>query len=266
MTETGDKHFKHLIKLVNTPWLIEAEKLEKLMQIFDNKLNGGELIPGFAEGWEAHALSKKVCTMKLDGVFVPSTFNAQPVCGLIPTFSFMEKVEELSKDYETIILELDTPGGVATGIPELAEVISNSPMEVVVFTKEMCASAGMWIASAADKHFITPSARVGSIGVRVAITKRVSENYKTYIFHAGKEKAYGDPDLPITADEEEYFSQSVNEMYNWFVESVSTGRGVEEKIVRETEARVYSGKNAPEWMHDGVTSIKEFKQYIIDNL
>jgi len=269
--ETGNvDNFKHLIKVVNTVWAIEDAKFTQLMELFDQKLNGGDISTLIgAEGWEVFKLSSNVASMTVDGVLVPTTMGAQPICGMVPTFAMEAKIRELEdRGFETLVLELDTPGGVVTGIPELAETIKNSSMEVIVFSKEMCCSAGMWIASAADKFFCTKSARVGSIGVRLAITKRITENdpYKTYNFTGGKEKLYGDPDLPITEEEKDYFSYSVKETYNWFVKTVAENRGVEENKITETEARVYMGKNAPEFLTDGIVTLNEFRSFILDNL
>ena len=268
--ETGNvDNFKHLIKVVNTVWAIEDAKFTQLMKLFDQKLNGGDISTLLgAEGWEVFKLSPEVASMTVDGVLVPTTMGAQPICGMVPTFAMEAKIRELEDmGFKTLILELDTPGGVVTGIPELADTIKDSSMEVIVFSKEMCCSAGMWIASAADKFFCTKSARVGSIGVRLAVTKKSQDDtYETYNFTGGKEKLYGDPAIPMTEEEKEYFEYSVKATYDWFTFTVAENRGVEESKVRETEARTYMGKDAPDFLVDDIVTINDFRSFILENL
>jgi protease-4 len=74
---------------------------------------------------------------------------------------------------EGIILNLDSPGGEASGTAMLADTIKaatrNKPV-VTVINDGMAASAGMWIASAANEIYTTQKTdQVGSVGVYTTI-------------------------------------------------------------------------------------------------
>src|SRR5690606_13893161 len=66
-----------------------------------------------------------------------------------------------------ILLMIDSPGGEATGINELADTIyaARSRKPIVAYIEGYGASAAYWIASAADLVVIDDTALVGSIGV-----------------------------------------------------------------------------------------------------
>lgn len=69
------------------------------------------------------------------------------------------------------ILDFDIPGGVVTGVPELAAFTRGAAEEkpIYAFTGGQSCSAAYWLASACSKVFCTESADVGSIGVYVAL-------------------------------------------------------------------------------------------------
>ncbi len=66
-----------------------------------------------------------------------------------------------------IILEVDSPGGQATGISETAamirEIAARKP--VIAYVDGMAASAAYWLASAADRIVTSDTGLLGSIGV-----------------------------------------------------------------------------------------------------
>lgn len=70
-----------------------------------------------------------------------------------------------------IMLHLDTPGGMANGTGELANMIyqARGVKPVVAYVSGLGASAGYWVASAADEVVADRSAMLGSIGTAVTI-------------------------------------------------------------------------------------------------
>ncbi|TCO83078.1 peptidase S49-like protein [Plasticicumulans lactativorans] len=69
-----------------------------------------------------------------------------------------------------LVLDINSPGGEATGINELAQMIATARAEkpVVAYVGGMAASAAYWLASAAGDVVIDPTALLGSIGVVMA--------------------------------------------------------------------------------------------------
>lgn len=75
---------------------------------------------------------------------------------------------------KSILLQIESPGGEVTGVSDLAAMIAqaNSKKKVHVHSDGMLASAAYWLAVAADRVVTSPSALIGSIGVRMAMSKR----------------------------------------------------------------------------------------------
>lgn len=72
---------------------------------------------------------------------------------------------------KAIVLNIDSPGGVASGINELADMIyaGRSQKRIVAYVGGTGASAAYWIASAAHEVVVDDTAMVGSIGVVVEV-------------------------------------------------------------------------------------------------
>lgn len=79
-------------------------------------------------------------------------------------------------DVKAILLDVDSPGGVAVGTSEMAELIHKIAADkpVWAYVGRTCCSAAYWLASAANKIVAHKSAMIGSIGV--VSTVPVQEN------------------------------------------------------------------------------------------
>lgn len=103
-----------------------------------------------------------------------------------------------------IILQIDSPGGMCCGTPELAAVVAAAGLRksVLAHTSGMMASAAYWIGSQAHEVYCTPSADVGCIGVyqvHYDFTAYLEEwGVSAEIFKSGDLKATGHPDIPLT--------------------------------------------------------------------
>jgi len=70
----------------------------------------------------------------------------------------------------SILLFIDSPGGEAFGIAEMAQMIADSKKPVVAYIGGYGASAAYYLASAADEVVIDSSALLGSIGTVMEAT------------------------------------------------------------------------------------------------
>ena len=70
----------------------------------------------------------------------------------------------------TILLDINSPGGMGVGLAELSAQIAavDAQKPVVAFTDFQCCSAAYWLAAACREIYCTPSALVGSIGAYLA--------------------------------------------------------------------------------------------------
>ena len=143
----------------------------------------------------------------------------------------------------TILLNIDSPGGLVYGTPELAARIAagRSQKRIVAYTGGLMASAAYWLGSAAHEIVAAPSAQVGSIGVYTihADVSRMLENAGVHvsIIKAGANKAEGAPFAPLSATDRANIQARIDDYYQQFVGAVAAHRGV-------TPAQVQAGYGA----------------------
>lgn len=151
-----------------------------------------------------------------------------------------------------ILLDMDTPGGEVGGLSELADAIMDISTQKPIWAIANSAmnSAGYWMGSAADRVLATPYARVGSIGVvamHIDASKMLAKRgIVTTFIHAGKHKVDGNSFEPLSRDAKRNIVASIGEIYDQFVGQVAKARNLDEDTVRNTEARVYSSREALE--------------------
>lgn len=172
--------------------------------------------------------------------------------GLVSYEGIGAQVDDAVADPEvtSILLDINSPGGEATGMFGLAEKVraARSVKPVVAVVNDVAASAAYGVASAADEIVVSPTSIVGSIGVVMMHVDRTEEKAKagiveTAIF-AGANKTLGMGRL--TADARANYQALVNSFYDRFLETVEAGRGerTTAEMARATEASAYIGRDA----------------------
>ncbi len=165
-----------------------------------------------------------------------------------------------------IVLDVDSPGGAVSGVPELADEIfrARGRKPIVAVANNLAASAAYWLASQADEVVVTPSGQVGSIGV-VAAHQDISRaqemaGIKTTLIVAGKHKAEASPYAPLGDEARAAIQEQVDAYYQSFVDAVARGRGVSSEVVRGGygEGRLLTAQRAKaEGMVDRVATLDE---------
>lgn len=151
-------------------------------------------------------------------------------------------------DIEAVFLDIDSPGGTVTGTPELAQAVVDAGKQkpVYAFSSGLMCSAAYWVASQAQAVYVTPSARVGSIGVIQPIIDD-SEAFKNAglkveVFAAGKFKGIGMPGVSLTDPQRECIQSNIEETAADFHTAVlSRGRKIPPEAM---EGQDFSGKQA----------------------
>ena len=135
-------------------------------------------------------------------------------------------------DVKSVLIDVDSPGGSAFGVQELADEIraSRGRKPIVAVANSMAASAAYWLATAADELVVTPSGLVGSLGVFSAhedVSKQLEqEGVKVTLISAGEYKTEGNPFEPLTDEARAEAKRMVDTYYKAFVGGVAKGRGV----------------------------------------
>jgi signal peptide peptidase SppA len=121
-----------------------------------------------------------------------------------------------------ILLDVNSPGGSVTGVPELAKKIAAAATvkPVVAFTDTMMASAAYWLSAGADAIVASESSSVGSIGVYMGFndTSRANElaGIQTHLIKSGKYKAAGFEGVKPTDEQLAMMQESVDKIAGWF--------------------------------------------------
>lgn len=156
---------------------------------------------------------------------------------------------------DAIVLNINSPGGTVTDLPELAaEIFSGSQRKksggkpVVASISGLGASAAYWIASAADFVTLSPSGEAGSIGVWTAhidqsgFWRMIGMDMK--LISSGKHKVEGNPYEPLPDNVRDQWQAGVDDLRQQFSASVAENRGMDVKDILATEAAIYPATSA----------------------
>lgn len=150
---------------------------------------------------------------------------------------------------DSMVLDLDTPGGEAVGAFECAAAVAAAARQkpVTAFVDGMAASAGYALASGADRIVVTPSAIVGSIGVvmmHLDQSKRMERaGVAVTLIFAGDHKVDGHSFGPLPDGVKADLKAEVDGFYAMFVDTVASNRGMDADAVRATQARCFMGED-----------------------
>lgn len=167
---------------------------------------------------------------------------------------------------KNIVLDMDSPGGEATGAFETAALVreANATKPVYAMVNGMAASAAYAIASGARAIYSTESGMAGSIGVvlmHADYSRAIDRAGITpTLIHAGAHKVDGNPYAPLSGAVKSDLQAEVDRYYDMFLNSVAEGRGkrLSAKAARATEARTFIGRAAHEaGLVDGIGSFAD---------
>jgi signal peptide peptidase SppA len=153
---------------------------------------------------------------------------------------FREQFREAvnSPEVATIVIDVDSPGGLVSLVPETAEEVfaARGTKPILAVANTLCASAAYWIAAQADELIVTPSGEAGSIGVYMVHQDYSGFNARVGVepqyIKAGRYKTEGNPDEPLGEEGEAQWQAECDELWGMFVEAVAQGRGVSAASVR----------------------------------
>ena len=173
--------------------------------------------------------------------------------------------------YQAVIFDIDSPGGTASQIPELASQIyeaRDKKRMIAVASGQMC-SAAYWIGAACDEVVATPSSLVGSIGVFVVhkdfSVQNEQEGLTITEMSAGPFKTEMVPWKELSEDAQAHAQDYVDQIYSWFVTDVARFRGTTPEAVRSGYGQgrtLLAGDALKAGMIDRIATLEE----VIDGL
>lgn len=221
------------------PWLMTSEALDTVMTVADRQ--------GDVEALETRlgrSLDNTRSVTVRDGVAViPVTGPVFRYANLFTEVSGATSTQVLATDIQTalddpqinaIVINADSPGGEASGINELAEMIfqARGTKPIKAYVGGQAASAMYWIASAADEVIVDDTAQLGSVGVVLSLRKREDKpgekSYEIVSSNAPNKR----PDLETEAGRAQLQTRT-DELANVFLDKVARNRSIPREQVND---------------------------------
>jgi ClpP class serine protease len=178
-----------LARIAGSPWLIQAEALETIIEIAGRELPDKATIDAWKNEASRHALATRSgdplgnapSARVRDGVaIIPVAGPIFRYANLLTQFSGATALSDFASNLaaaradsrvRAIMLEIDSPGGDVTGLAEAADMIAATAGEkpVVAYVEGSAMSAAYWLASAASSIVLSATGTVGSLGAVVAM-------------------------------------------------------------------------------------------------
>lgn len=224
------------VSLAST-WAMERDALAKLFEIASRE---HEPQPQALEAYRAQGLAHAERATVRDGVAIISVEG--PLfkrANFMTEFFGATSYDILRRDLQAavdngnvraILLNIDSPGGEAAGVGELAAAVRDvrGVKPIVAYVGDLGASAAYWLATAADSIVVGASAALGSIGVRASYAdtsaRDAARGVATVEFVSSQSPF---KKAEITSDEGRGRVQArVDSLAQVFIEAVADNRGV----------------------------------------
>lgn len=153
-------------------------------------------------------------------------------------------------EIETVVLDMDCPGGQVAGIGELVEAIDAlaASKTVVTYVHEMAASLAYWMASRTHRIVSNSSGEVGSIGA-IAIAYDTSgwfreEGIRVIPLTEAEQKTFGHMGVEVTDSMVEREMTSIREIGAQFRASVAAKTGIEDAALMDLQGSMHYAGSA----------------------
>lgn len=242
-------------RLFNTPLLIHRAKLDAILAVLGPRVGWPEAenaVPVPGQRTPSPSRQGDIAVIPIHGTLVRRALGLEAASGLASYQEIGDQIGQAVADPAVagIVLDIDSPGGEAGGVFELAERIRAATHDKPVWAvaNDQAFSAAYALAAAADEVFVTRTGGVGSIGV-IAMhadqsRKDEQDGYRFTAIYAGQHKNDFSPHAPLSDDARAALQAEVDRLYGIFTESVALHRGLTVDAVRDTQARLYFGGDA----------------------
>ncbi len=268
-------------RLFGTPLLIHRPKLDVILSVVGQRIGMADVpampkmdMVAFQRAPLA-AAPEGIAVIPIHGSLVKRSLGMEAASGLTSYGEVAAMLDAALADPQVsgILLDIDSPGGEASGSFELArrvrEVAAQKPVWAVA--NDAAYSAAYAIAASAQRLFVTETGGVGSIGV-IALhvdqsVKDAKDGYHYTAITAGAHKNDYSPHEPLSDAAKTELQGEVDRLYAIFTEHVAAMRGLDLAAVRATEAGLYFGTNAvAQRLADGVqtldATLSQFHQFL----
>jgi signal peptide peptidase SppA len=266
------KNLWHLAsRVLNTPLLITPAKFDAILQFLGPRIGlevpALEAVTDFSKPKSYRKDSEDgIGLIPIYGTLVHRASGFDGWSGLTSYESIRGQFREAlaDKSVETILFDIDSPGGEVAGVFDLVDEIhaARGVKPIHAVANESAFSAAYALASAADRIFLPRTGGMGSIGVLYVHADRSGFNEKTGFKYtpifAGARKNDFSPNVALSEEAAKIAQAQIDDIYGVFVRTVARNRGISEARVRSTEAGMFQGEEAVrEGLADEVRSFVE---------
>lgn len=189
----------------------------------------------FANGGKRNA-NGTIAVLSLSGVIQQRRSEMMDWIGGTSTLEFGSVFDAVMYDpnVKGIVIDADTPGGVYSGVPELAQKIYSArgtkPMATFV-NPQMC-SAGLWVGAATPYVFVSPSGSLGSVGAYSVHTdmskmdERMGAKHTIIKSSVSPYKAEFSDVAPLSPEAQQAEQANIDAIGNEFVAWMAKTRGI----------------------------------------
>lgn len=220
--------------LASQPWAMQPAMLETMAAIAQRQ---GEDVQA-VEARLGRPLQNARSVSVRDGVaVVPVIGPIFRYANLFTEVSGATSLDVLAREFsaavddplvKAVVLNIDFPGGQATGVAEFAHMIRAAAKPVVAYVDGSGASGAYWIAAAADEIVLAKTAEVGSIGVVVGVDTRPGAAGVVELVSSQSPRKR--PDLSTDAGRAQ-IQDRIDALAQVFVDDVAAYRGVSVETV-----------------------------------
>lgn len=219
-------------QIFHTPVLMEEGALLSVTRLFESKILTGEFLregkDPCGKAVQLHGMEKVggFAHVPIAGVMGQKFGGFAKGSGAVDDADIRAEVEDAvaDKSIHTILFDMDSPGGMAMGAPEMASFVESIPKRKIAFTNGIMASRAFWFASACDGIYATPSAMIGSIGAVMAIEDHSERaramGVKVEVFRSGDLKGIGIPGTSLSDSQKIFLMERVMKLHDMFVDGV----------------------------------------------
>ncbi|RMG28159.1 MAG: signal peptide peptidase SppA [Methanobacteriota archaeon] len=183
----------------------------------------------------------------------PNPFEDRYQVADISTINAIRAVRKNKKKYKAALLFVDSPGGSATASENILNELRllSKEMPLYAYFHSVAGSGGYYISMASKKIYSERTTITASIGVLTVklIRKGLIEQQKIkpYVFNRGAHADLQSPERPWNEEELNIVKKQIENIYDIFLDHVSTNRGIErDKLHENAQGKVFIAPQALE--------------------